>query len=68
MRYVPQDEAQEVRDLLKENNIDFLSVYNKFKSKHARNFIFDNFIYGDIHWNQKGTKLIYEEVINKINF
>ena len=27
MRYVPQDEAQEVRDLLKENNIDFFETF-----------------------------------------
>ena len=27
MRYVPQDEAQEVRDLLKENDIDFFETF-----------------------------------------
>ena len=33
------------------NNIKFLNTYDQFKSNDTRNFIFDNFIYGDIHWN-----------------
>ena len=50
------------------NNIKFLNTYDQFKSNDTRNFIFDNFIYGDIHWNKKGTNLIFNEVIKKINF
>ena len=51
-----------------ENNINFLSLYKVFKSNDNRRFIFKNFIYGDIHWNKKGTELIFKEVIKNIDF
>jgi len=50
------------------NQISFLSIYDRFQRKDKRNIIFENFIYGDIHWNKKGTKLIYNKVINNIDF
>ena len=50
------------------NNINYFSLYNKFKNQNKREFIFDNFIYGDIHWNKKGTTLVFEEVIENIDF
>ncbi len=50
------------------NNINFLSIYDKFSSDNKRKFILDNFIYGDIHWNKKGTILVFEEVIKNIDF
>ena len=56
------------KDFAKANNIDFLSTYDVFKSDDKRKFIFDNFIYGDIHWNVKGTKIIFDELVKKINF
>jgi len=51
-----------------ENNINFLSLYEVFQSNDSRKFILDNFIYGDIHWNKKGTELIFKEVIKNIDF
>ena len=51
-----------------ENNINFLSLYEVFKSNDNRKFILKNFIYGDIHWNKKGTELIFKEVIKNIDF
>ena len=48
--------------------INFLSIYDKFKNKDKRDFIFKNFIYGDIHWNLNGTKIVNEAVINSVNF
>ena len=39
-----------------------------FKSNDNRRFILKNFIYGDIHWNKKGTELIFKEVIKNIDF
>ena len=51
-----------------ENNINFLSLYEVFKSNDNRRFILKNFIYGDIHWNKKGTELIFKEVIKNIDF
>ena len=50
------------------NNINFLSLYDKFQSNDIRKFIFENFIYGDIHWNSKGTNLIFKEVVKNIDF
>ncbi|MDC0598033.1 hypothetical protein OAO44_01835 [Candidatus Pelagibacter sp.] len=52
----------------KENNINFLSLYDAFQGEDNRRFIFENFIYGDIHWNKIGTKLVFEEVVKNINF
>ena len=49
-------------------NINFLSMYNNFKSNDNQNFIFDNFLYGDIHWNKNGTKIIFNNIIKNINF
>ena len=37
MRYVPQDEAQEVRDLLKENDIDLEIINDILKNYHKFN-------------------------------
>lgn len=52
----------------KQNNIDFINLYDEFQSKEKRKFIFENFIYGDIHWNEKGTKLIFDGIIKKVDF
>ena len=49
-------------------NINFLSMYDYFKSNDNKKFIFDNFLYGDIHWNEKGTQIIFENVIKNIDF
>ena len=50
------------------NKIKFLSVFDEFQDTNKRDFIFENFIYGDIHWNKKGTKIVFNEVIKNINF
>ena len=52
----------------KSNNINLINLYDIFKSENNRQFIFDNFIYGDIHWNKKGTLKVFNEIIKKINF
>ena len=49
------------------NKINFLSLYGQFKSEDKKKFIFENFIYGDIHWNKNGTNLIFKTVINGYN-
>ena len=48
--------------------INFLSMYEYFKSEDNKKFILDNFLYGDIHWNKKGTQIIFENVIKNIKF
>ena len=50
------------------NNINFLSLYDVFNKKNKREAIFDNFIYGDIHWNKNGTIKIFNEIVKKIDF
>ena len=52
----------------KSNNINFLNLYDIFYQKNKREVIFDNFIYGDIHWNKNGTNKIFNKIINEINF
>ena len=52
----------------KSNNINLINLYDIFKSENNRQFIFDNFIYGDIHWNKKGTLKVFNEIIKRINF
>ena len=49
-------------------NINFLSMYDYFKSEDNKKFVMDNFLYGDIHWNKKGTKIIFENIISNIEF
>jgi len=43
-------------------------MYDQFNSENKIQFIFENFIYGDIHWNKDGTKLIFEKIVNNIKF
>ena len=52
----------------KSNNINLINLYDIFKSENNREFIFDNFIYGDIHWNKKGTLKVFNEIIKRISF
>ena len=52
----------------KSNNINLINLYNFFKSENNREFIFDNFIYGDIHWNKNGTLKVFNEINKRINF
>ena len=52
----------------KQQNIEFLSIYDDFKSENPKKIIMENFIYGDIHWNKKGTKVIFKNIIENINF
>ena len=50
------------------NNINLINLYSSFQADNKREFIFENFIYGDIHWNKKGTLKIFDEILNKIKF
>ena len=52
----------------KSYDINFVNLYDIFQSDEKRKLIFQYFIYGDIHWNKKGTIKIFNEIINKINF
>ena len=50
------------------NNINLINLYDIFNSKDSRKFIFDNFIYGDVHWNKEGTKKVFNTVVKRIKF
>ena len=56
------------KNFAKKNNINFLSLYSIFNSNNKKKFIFENFIYGDIHWNEKGTRLVFNNIINNLEF
>jgi len=49
-------------------NVNYLSVYDSFSSSEKKKFIFDNFLYGDVHWSKKGTKKIFDNIIKNIRF
>ena len=56
------------RKFSKKNNINFLSLYNDFKGIDKKKIIFENFIYGDIHWNESGSKIIFDRIVETIKF
>ena len=55
------------KEFAKKNNINFISLYDNFSANKSRKFILDNFIYGDIHWNKNGTKIVLDEIIKFFN-
>ena len=46
----------------KNNNIKFVNTFPAFEIKNInkKKFILKNFIEGDIHWNEKGSKMIFD--------
>lgn len=52
----------------KKNNLNLVSLYPDFDGEDKRKIILDTFIYGDLHWNKNGTKIVFNSLINKINF
>ena len=48
--------------------INFVSIYDEFKKENKRDFIFDNFIYGDIHWNLNGTTRVKDKIVESLKF
>ena len=50
------------------NKINFVSIYDEFKEENKRDLIFDNFIYGDIHWNLNGTTRVKNKIIESLKF
>ena len=49
-------------------NLNFISLYQDFYGQDKRKIILDTFIYGDLHWNKNGTKIVFESLKNKLNF
>jgi len=51
-----------------ENKINLISMYDIFNQSNKRQIIIDTFIFGDLHWNKVGTKLVFEKLIKEIKF
>ena len=60
-------EPNEVLVLLKENNIEYVSVYSKFLEGNIYENIGKFYFYNDIHFNRQGNKIIANQLIKKIN-
>ena len=56
------------KEFAEKYEVDFINMYEYFNSENKEKFIFENFIYGDIHWNKKGTKIIFDNLIKNIKF
>ena len=52
----------------KKNNIKYISLYEDFKSENPKQVTLETFIFGDLHWNKKGTQIVFNSIINQINF
>ena len=56
------------KEFAEQQQIDFVNMYEYFNSENKKKLILENFLYGDIHWNKKGTKIIFDNLIKKIKF
>ncbi len=52
----------------KQNKINLINLYPYFESENKREFILDNFIFGDVHWNKNGNKKVFEALKKEIDF
>jgi hypothetical protein len=43
-------------------------MYTIFDQINKRQIILDTFIFGDLHCNKKGTKLVFEKLIEEVDF
>jgi len=68
IEYGDQRHAPHWENFSKENNINLINLYNIFQTENKKKLIFENFIYGDIHWNKQGTSKVLNEIVNRINF
>ena len=46
-------------EFAKKNDLNFLNLYPEFDNKNKSLTIFNNFILGDVHWNKKGTMIVF---------
>ena len=46
-------------------NIKFINLHPYFNGRNKEEIIYENFIKGDIHWNKKGTLLIFKAIKEK---
>ena len=56
-----------ITPLLKENNIKYLSVYNKFLEGNIYENIGKFYLNNDIHFNGRGNEIIANQLIKKLD-
>jgi len=61
------EEDNAIVNFAKKNEINLVNLYQDFKSDDKRKFIFNNFIFGDIHWNKAGNIRILKALIREID-
>ena len=52
----------------KKNKVKMISLYPDFDGNDKRRIILDTFIFGDLHWNKMGTKIVFESLIKQLKF
>ena len=57
-----------LKSIAKNNNISLISMYSDFDGEDKRKIALETFIFGDLHWNKLGTKIIFNRLISEINF
>ena len=56
------------KEWAKKNDINFIELYSDFESEKKKEMALSTFIFGDLHWNKKGTKKVFNSLISKIDF
>ncbi len=56
------------KDWAIKNNLNLINLYSDFEGENKRKIALDNFIFGDLHWNKMGTKIVFNSLIKKIKF
>ena len=56
------------REWTDRNNVPFINLFPAFiNEKDPAKIISENFIYGDVHWNEKGHRLIAERLLPRLS-
>jgi len=51
-----------------EKDINYIDLYFDFDTNDSRKKVLETFIFGDLHWNKLGTKLVFNSLIKQIRF
>ena len=54
------------KDFSDKQNINFLNLYPYFEGSNKEETIIKNFILNDVHWNSRGTSIVYDAINKKI--
>lgn len=51
------------KEFARENNINLINLYSEFNFLNSKKTILENFILGDVHWSEEGTKKIFNGLL-----